>query len=91
MNFCGSYRPGDVTFLLKRLPPLPFVDVARKERLIQSGQRHYSEMLSPEALPSARYLAVFKAACEANRAQMARDCLTLAALISAAARGRRMP
>jgi len=83
MTFYGSYRPGDVTFLLKRLVPLPFVDVASKEQLIQSGARHYSEMLSPEALPSARYLAVFKAACEANRAQMARDCLTLAALIAA--------
>lgn len=83
MTFCGSYRPEDVTFLLKRLPPQPFVDVARKEQLIQSGARHYSEMLSPEALPSPRYLAVFKAACEANRSQMARDCLTLAALIAA--------
>ncbi len=83
MNFCGSYRPGDVTFLLKRLAQLPFVNVGRKELLIQSGQRHYSEMLSPEALPSARYLAVFKAACEANRGQMARDCLTLAVLIAA--------
>jgi hypothetical protein len=83
MTFYGSYRPGDVTFLLKRLAPLPFVDVASKEQLIQSGARHYSEMLSPEALPSPRYLAVFKAACEANRSQMARDCLTLAALIAA--------
>lgn len=83
MNFCGSYRPDDVTFLLKRLPPLPFVDVARKEKLIQSGQRHYSEMLSPEALPSPRYLDIFRSACEANRSQMARDCLRLAALIAA--------
>lgn len=83
MTFCGSYRPDDVTFLLKRLTPLPFVDVARKEQLIQSGQRHYSEMLSPEALPSARYLEIFRSACEINRAQMARDCLTLAALIAA--------
>jgi hypothetical protein len=83
MSFCGSYRPDDVTFLLKRLPPLPFVDVARKEQLIQSGQRHYSEMLSPEALPSARYLEIFRSACETNRSQMARDCLTLAALIAA--------
>lgn len=83
MNFCGSYRPDDVTFLLKRLPTLPFVDVARKEKLIQSGQRHYSEMLSPEALPSPRYLALFRSALESNRQQMARDCLTLAALIAA--------
>ncbi len=82
MNFSGSYRPDDVTFLLKRLPTLPFVNVAQKEKLIQSGQRHYSEMLSPEALPSARYLAVFHSACEANRQQMARDCLTLAGLIA---------
>lgn len=83
MNFCGSYRPDDVTFLLKRLAPLPFVDVTRKEQLIQSGAKHYSEMLSPESLPSPRYLAIFRAACESNRAQMARDCLTLSALIAA--------
>jgi hypothetical protein len=83
MNFCGSYRPDDVTFLLKRLAPLPFIDIADKEKLIQTGQRHYSEMLSPEALPSPRYLEVFRSACEANRQQMARDCLTLAALIAA--------
>lgn len=83
MSFSGSYRPDDVTFLLKRLAPLPLVDVARKEQLIQSGAKHYSEMLSPEALPSAHYLDVFHAACQANRAQMARDCLTLATLIAA--------
>ena len=83
MNFSGSYRPDDVTFLLKRLPTLPFVDVANKEKLIQSGERHYSEMLSPESLPSPRYLAIFRSACEANRQQMARDCLTLATLIAA--------
>ncbi|MEO8360061.1 MAG: cysteine protease StiP family protein [Vicinamibacteria bacterium] len=83
MNFCGSYRPDDVTFLLKRLPPLPFMDVAHKEQLIQSGTQHYSEMLSPETLPSARYLEAFHAACKANREQMANDCLKLAALIAA--------
>ena len=82
MNFCGSYRPEDVQFLLKRLEPLPGVDVAEKERLIQSGTRHYSEMLSPEELPSARYLEVFQSACVLNRQQMAGDCLRLAALIA---------
>lgn len=81
-GFCGSYRQEDVTFLLKRLPQQPFIDIASKERLIQSGARHYSEMLSPEALPSARYLQVFQQAFEANRQQMARDCLALAALIA---------
>ncbi len=83
MNFSGSYRSGDVSFLLKPLDLLDFVDVPEKEKLIQSGQRHYSEMLSPEALPSARYLNVFRQACDANLARMAADCLTLARLIAA--------
>lgn len=83
MSFCGSYRHDDVDFLLKRLPPQPFIDIAQKEKLIQSGARHYSEMLSPESLPSSRYLAVFKNACAANCRQMAQDCLSLAALIAA--------
>lgn len=87
MNFFGSYRPDDVTFLLKRLPTLPFVDIARKEKWIQSGQRHYSEMLSVEALPSPRYLEIFRSALEANRQQMARDCLALASLIAERHRG----
>jgi hypothetical protein len=81
-GFCGSYRKDDVAFLLKRLPQQPFVDIASKERLIQSGARHYSEMLSPEALPSARYMQVFQDAFDANRQQMARDCLSLVALIA---------
>ena len=83
MSFSGSYREGEVTFLLKPLPLQGFVDVAEKERLIQSGQRHYSEMLSPERAPSARYIQVFRDACAANNARMARDCLRLAALVAA--------
>jgi hypothetical protein len=82
LRFAGSYLDGDVDFLLKRLPQADFVDVADKEALIQSGRRHYSEMLSPEHAPSARYLALFDDACRANGARMARDCLRLAALIA---------
>jgi len=82
-GFCGSYRQGDVEFLLKRLPLQSFVTLSEKERLIQSGTRHYSEMLSPESLPSARYLRVFEEAMAANRAKMARDCLVLASHIHA--------
>ena len=82
MKFCGSYRSGDVEFLLKRLVDMPFHDVATKETLIQTGARHYSEMLSPESLPSAAYLSLFREACEANWRQMAMDCLTLGAMIA---------
>ena len=81
-TFSGSYRAGDVSFLLKPLSLQGFTDIHDKEYLIQSGQRHYSEMLSPEALPSARYLSVFHQACDANLARMAADCLALAALIA---------
>jgi len=84
VNFSGSYAGADVTFLLKPLPLADFVeDVGEKERLIQSGRRHYSEMLSPERLPSPRYEAVFEQACAANGERMARDCLVLAGLIAA--------
>lgn len=86
-GFNGSYRPGDVEFLLKRLPPQPSVEIAQKEQLIQSGVRHYSEMLSQEFLPSVRYLQVFKDACAMNRAKMARDCLALSSLIAARRQG----
>ena len=86
-GFSGSYRSADVRFLLKPIALEPILDLAEKERLIQSGQRHYSEMLSPESLPSARYLDLFRAAFAANRQQMAHDCLRLAALISASRDG----
>ncbi|CAN7609828.1 cysteine protease StiP family protein [Massilia sp. LjRoot122] len=83
MSFPGSYREGEVNFLLTRLQAQEFTDVADKERLIQSGRRHYSQMLSPESVPSARYLGVFEDACRANNARMAADCLRLAALVAA--------
>jgi hypothetical protein len=82
MNFSGSYHGDDVRFLLKPLALASFVDVPDKERLIQSGQRHYSEMLSRESLPSPRYLDVFGQACTSNLERMARDCVTLAGLIA---------
>jgi len=80
--FSGSYRVGEVDFLLRRLPQADFVDVAEKEALIQSGRRHYSQMLSPESRPSERYMALFDEACRANSGRMARDCLRLASLIA---------
>ena len=64
-RFSGSYDPDDVIFLLKPaiIAPTP---VAEKEALIQSGARHYSEMLSPEAAPGEAYLALYDAALERN-------------------------
>ena len=54
--FSGSYDPDDVIFLMKPVALAP-TDVAAKERLIQSGARHYSEMVAArEAPPGAAYL-----------------------------------
>lgn len=83
MPFHGSYRAEQVEFLLKPIQLSPVADTAEKEALIQSGRKHYSEMLSPEYPPTAAYLQLFHAACAANRARMAEDCRQLAALIAA--------
>jgi len=81
MRFHGSYRPGDVEFLLKPIEIAFNEDLERKEALIQSGQRHYSEMLSPERVPSERYLSLFHRAHAVNRERLARDCLRLTRLL----------
>jgi len=88
VTFSGSYRADDVTFLLRPLARQGFTAVDEKESLIQSGRRHYSQMLSPESAPSARYMRLFDDACRANNPRMARDCLRLAALVAARRPGR---
>ena len=75
--FTGSYRPEDTVFLLKPMR-LETVDVAAKERLIQSRQRHYSEMLTPERTPGPRYLELFKALTERYAARLAAEIMALA-------------
>jgi hypothetical protein len=75
--FTGSYPPEDTVFLLKPMQ-LETVDIAAKERLIQSGQRHYSEMLTPERAPGPRYLQLFEALTERYAARLAAEILALA-------------
>ncbi len=75
--FSGSYPESDVRFLLKQIQ-VENTAIAEKEYLIQSGQKHYSEMLTLEKLPSADYLALFHQALADNQALMAKDSLILA-------------
>ncbi len=75
--FSGSYASRDVTFLL-RPAHVEHVDVAAKERLIQSGAKHYSEMLSPEAVPDARYLELYREALARNAGRLRADIELLA-------------
>ena len=76
--FSGSYAPTDVQFLLSQLDIEPIADVEEKEALIQSGARHYSEMIGKELLPPADYFDHFHSAVEANKARVAKDVLRLA-------------
>jgi Phosphoribosyl transferase (PRTase)/PELOTA RNA binding domain len=78
--FSGSYDPDDVMFLLKpvHLAPTP---LAEKERLIQTGQCHYSEMIGEEKLPSPRYLQIFHEALGRVGERFARHLSLLAGLI----------
>jgi hypothetical protein len=85
--FCGSYHTDDVQILLTPLGGVPFKDIAEKERLIQSGQSHYSEMISREALPSPQYMSLFQDAMVENADRMASDCLTLARMITTSIAG----
>ena len=75
--FSGSYRPEDTVFLLKPMP-LEGVDVATKERLIQSGQRHYSELLAPERAPDPHYLGLFEALTVRYAQRLAAEIMALA-------------
>lgn len=80
--FTGSYTLDDVQFLLKpmRVKNTP---VHLKEALIQSGKKHYSEMLSHESLPTDDYVALFHAAMALNQERVAKHLLILAKQIIA--------
>ncbi len=75
--FSGSYLATDVEFLLKPIC-LNHTPIAEKERLIQSGKKHYSEMISQEHLPSANYLRLFYQIFSQNKQRLATDLLILA-------------
>ncbi len=79
--FSGSYDPQDVQFLLKPIELAP-IDVAEKERRIQSGAAHYSEMLSPERAPSAAYMDIYQQALAANGPRLAMHINRLADAVS---------
>lgn len=85
-GFSGSYDSSDVTFLLTPISMEP-TETAERERLIQSGQRHYSEMIGREAVPSDAYIAAFEDALKRNQRRFAEDVVTLSTLIAEARPG----
>jgi Phosphoribosyl transferase (PRTase)/PELOTA RNA binding domain len=87
IGFSGSYAIDDVTFLMQRIEQ-PLVEIGSKERLIQSGTRHYSEMLSPEHAPSCEFLEAFELSVDATGDRLAADVLMLAKIVSERSAGK---
>lgn len=79
----GSYVPEDVHFLLQPVQ-MEVTDVEEKERLIQTKQKHYSEMISLESAPTAVHKALYEQALAQNGARMARDVQSLALALNEA-------
>lgn len=85
--FSGSYKPEDITFLLSVLQMQPIEDLMTKEALIQSGQRHYSEIIGVEYEPPAAYIDLFRQMVLAQGERVGRDVIRLCAAIRAARSG----
>jgi len=84
----GSYMARDVQFLLSRVRVEP-TPIAEKERRIQSGETHYSEMISEERRPDGRYLELFERACVPGVPRLAAEIRALSEqLIRLVAAGR---
>ncbi|AMN67917.1 cysteine protease StiP domain-containing protein [Psychrobacter sp. P11G5] len=76
----GSYLASDVTVLLDIVDKDAVADVpvSQKEALIQSGQRHYSDMLTLEKAPSAMHEQLYAQALEQGTNRTATDIANLA-------------
>ena len=76
----GSYLTSDVTVLLDIVDKDAVADVpvSQKEALIQSGQRHYSDMLTLEDAPSAMHEQLYIQALEQGTIKTATDIASLA-------------
>lgn len=79
--FSGSYAPEDVRFLMARRA-LDWTGIEEKERLIQSGRRHYSEMLSREEPPPPELMDAYHRAMAREGPRLAREIEALAGALA---------
>lgn len=79
--FSGAYLPGDVEFLLQPIE-IEMTPVDRKETLIQSGEKHYSEMLSQEPVPTQWHLDIFTQALDRSAERLAREVTQIAGALA---------
>jgi hypothetical protein len=76
MKKLGSYLKEDVEILLKEIN-IEEIDVKIKEKKIQNQSTHYSEMISPEYIPSKEYIKVFYESMELNKNKVATNVIQL--------------
>ena len=76
-GFSGSYAPDQVQLLLQRISA-EHTEIEEKERLIQSGQKHYSEMISLESAPSELHQQIYQQAVAEGLPRLAREIQALA-------------
>ncbi|GGK19900.1 cysteine protease StiP family protein [Salinarimonas ramus] len=76
-GFSGSFEAGDIAFLLTPLA-IDETPTEEKERAIQSGARHYSEMIGREDPPSDEYRAIYADALARHAPRAAREIAGLA-------------
>jgi hypothetical protein len=76
-GFSGSYHAEEVTFLLRQMQLKP-TEVGEKERLIQSGRKHYSQMIAQENPPSAAHLQLYAQALQHGQMRLATEVQQLA-------------
>ena len=75
--FSGAYRQDDIAFLLEPVV-IKMTSIEEKERLIQSGEKHYSDLLTQEPAPSATHLSLYQKALEQGEVRLAKEVLALA-------------
>ncbi len=78
LNFItGSYSQEDCRFLLQPINT-PMLSIEEKERQLQSGKKHYSELISQESAPTQRYLDIFNQLVEKYQNRLAQEIANLA-------------
>jgi Phosphoribosyl transferase (PRTase)/PELOTA RNA binding domain len=63
------------------------VKLEERERRIQSGSSHYSEMIGPEDAPTRQRMRLFRESLESNGPRLARDLVRLADMLAESAGG----
>ena len=76
MSFSGSYLPTDVDFLLE-INDFKEISILEKERLIQTGEKHYSEVLTEEMDFPDEYLELYEKSFSNNLHNVSSDVYSL--------------